>query len=106
VIGEGGELIRSVEQEMEFLAEHSRLAKAIVEDTQKINRQLKLATDNAIDLNVLVPLALAAGSFIFLGGDVPTPLWATLGIFSFNSFVTLHSPARHPQGGPAGDKNV
>ena len=30
-------------------------------------------------------------TFLKAGAEISTPLWVTLGIFSFNSFVALHS---------------
>ena len=40
-----------------------------------------------------LPLGLAVYSFVEIGLEASTPLWVTLGIFSFNSFLTLHAPA-------------
>ena len=48
-------------------------------------------------MNVLLPLGLAVYSVLELEAEMSTPLWVTLGIFSFNSFVMLHSgPAGQP----------
>ena len=89
-LGEAGELMDVIEREAEFLAGHSALARTIVEDTRKLDVALKKVTDNNLDLKVLVPLGLAVGSFFLVGAEIATPLWVTLGIFSFNSFVSLH----------------
>jgi Heavy metal associated domain 2 len=96
-IGEAGEIWGAVQQEAEFLAAHSQLARSIVQGTQQLDAAVKVATDNNLDLKVLVPLGLAAFSFMYLGTDVSTPLWISLGIFSFNSFVSLHPPLPYPK---------
>lgn len=88
-----GEEIQAVEEEAEFLAEHSDIARTIVNFIKDVNQKVKRATNNAVDLNVLVPLGAAIYSFLEIESEVATPLWVTLGIFSFNSFVALHS---HP----------
>jgi hypothetical protein len=91
-IGEGGDLIKSVEEEADFLAEHSETARVLVNGFRSLDRAVKRATDNTVDLKVLLPLGLAIYSFVEIGIEAATPLWITLGIFSFNSFVQLHSP--------------
>jgi hypothetical protein len=93
MIGEASEVIEQIEREAEFLSDHSEAAKAIINGFSKLNQEIKRSTGNFIDLNVLLPFGLAALSFGELGIDASTPLWVTLGIFSFNSFVSLHS---HP----------
>ncbi len=89
-IGEAGEMWSMMEHESEFLAAHSQLARSVVEETKRLDTAVKEATDNALDLKVLVPLGLAVVSFVYLGTDISTPLWLSLGVFSFNSFVSLH----------------
>ena len=96
-IGEAGEIWGAVQQEATFLAAHSELARKLVRGTQELDATLKIATNNNLDLKVLVPLGLAVFSIMYLGTDVSTPLWISLGIFSFNSFVSLHPPLPYPQ---------
>ena len=97
-IGEAAKIVEQIEEEAQFLSDHSEAAKAIINGFSKLNQQIKRSTDNFVDLNVLVPLGLAAISFTEVGIDVSTPLWVTLGIFSFNSFVTLHTHPPQPSG--------
>jgi hypothetical protein len=59
-----------------------------------LNADVKRATNNAVDLKVLLPLGLAVYSLLKFEAEMATPLWVTLGIFSFNSFVALHPPVR------------
>lgn len=91
-IGEGADLIKSVEEEADFLAEHSETARVMVNGFRSLDRAIRRATDNTVDLKVLLPLGLDVYSFVEIGLEAATPLWITLGIFSFNSFVQLHSP--------------
>lgn len=91
-IGEVDDIVETVEREAEFLAERSETAKTIVDFFKGLNREVKKATNNAVDLQVLLPLGLAAYAFIGLEAEMATPLWVTLSLFSFNSFVSLHHP--------------
>jgi hypothetical protein len=85
-----------IEHEAAYLAQHSHFAKAIVDWANELDRSVKVATGNAVDLKVLAPLAIAVGAFMELGVAASTPVWLTLGLFSFNHFVDLHTT--HPQG--------
>jgi hypothetical protein len=85
-----------IEREAEFLSEHSAGAKAIFSWINGLDQIVKRATNNAIDFKVIAPLALAVGAFIELGVSASTPVWLTLGLFSFNHLIDLHS---HPAPG-------
>jgi cation transport ATPase len=91
------EMENKIRQEAEFLASRSELARTVVNAAEELNQAVKRATDNTVDLNVLVPGVLAVYTFLYAGAELSTPLWVTLGIFAFNSFVALHPPlAPHP----------
>jgi hypothetical protein len=87
------EIARKIQAEAEFLSAHSDTAKAVVNFFGQLDREVKRATNNAVDLRVLLPLGLAIYSVLEVGMEMATPMWVTLGIFSFHSFVSLHS---HP----------
>jgi hypothetical protein len=87
------ELEHQLEEEAEFLAEHSEAARIIVDFCRGLDREVKLATNNAVDLKVLVPLGLAAYTFLEIGVEAATPVWLTLGLFALNHFVEMHA---HP----------
>lgn len=91
------EMVHRIEDEAEFLAQHSETARVIVDLVKQLNASVKRSTNNMFDLNVLLPLAVAAFSMSEIGIHTATPLWVTLGIFSFNSFVNLHRPCPHPR---------
>jgi hypothetical protein len=86
------ELAEKIEREAEFLSAHSELAMQIVAAIKGLNREVRQATNNMVDLKVLLPAGLAVWAFLKMGAEVATPLWVTLAIFSFNSFVALHRP--------------
>jgi hypothetical protein len=86
--------------EAEFLAQHSHSAKVLFDWANGLDAGIKRMTNNAIDLKVIAPLALAAGAFMELGVTASTPVWLTLGLFSFNHFVDLHT---HPITTGSGD---
>jgi hypothetical protein len=85
------EVTQTIEEEAEFLAEHSEIAKSVVTWCKEIDRRLKLATGNNLDLKIMVPLGLAAVTFLEIGAAAATPMWVTLVIFSLNHFVELHA---------------
>lgn len=85
------EATEQIEQEAEFLAEHSHAAKVVVEFCKDIDRKLKQATNNNIDLKILAPVGLAAVTFFEIGAAAATPMWVTLVLFSMNHFVELHA---------------
>lgn len=89
---EADEIANKIEAEAEYLAAHSETARAVVNFVKHLNEGVKQATSNMVDLKVLLPLGLAIYTFKEAGSGVVTPLWVTLGIFSFNSFVALHHP--------------
>jgi hypothetical protein len=83
-----------LEKEAEFLSQHSDAAKAIVDWMKALDTSIKRVTGNSVDLKVVAPLALAVAVFAELGVAAATPVWLTLGLFSFNHFIELHS---HPE---------
>jgi hypothetical protein len=85
------EFTQQIEDEAEFLAEHSTVARAIVEFARHCDRQIKRATDNHMDMKILVPLVLAGFTFLEIGAAAATPMWVTLVIFSLNHFVELQA---------------
>ena len=91
-ITEADAIAAKIEAEAEFLAEHSDAARHVVRAVKHFNETVKSATGNMVDLKVLLPLGLAVYAFLEVGSEMSTPLWVTLGIFSFNSFVRLHHP--------------
>lgn len=85
-------LAEKIEQEAEFLAAHSETARSIVNAAKAVNYGLRRLTNNNVDLKVLLPLGVAVYALAEHDPELSTPLWVTMAIFSFNSFVALHPP--------------
>jgi hypothetical protein len=92
------EVPEMIEKEVEFLAQHSHTAQVVLQTVRQLDNGIKRASGNAVDLKVIAPLALAVGIFMELGVAAATPVWLTLGLFSFNHFIDLH--AHHNDGAP------
>jgi hypothetical protein len=88
--------LEGIRQEARFLAQHSQAASNIINAFGELNEKIKRLTNNFVDLNVLLPLGLAVLTLMTLGVNAGTPIWLTLAIFAFNSFLVLHSPWRLP----------
>jgi hypothetical protein len=72
----------------------SELARVIIESFRSLNRELMQASDNAVDLRVLLPLAVTVlGARPGLAMQ-STPMWMTSLMFAFSSFVSLHQELR------------
>jgi hypothetical protein len=100
------DMTHMVEDEAEFLAEHSHSARVVVDLCKKLDREVKKATSNSVDLKVLVPLGLAAVTFIEIGATAATPVWVTIGLFSLNHFIELQAhPGRRQNNGKDASQN-
>ena len=71
----------------------SAAAQAINSFFDSLDDQVRDASNNEVDLKVLLPLAAGTFGFLAFRQKVPTPLWLTLMIFAFNSFLSLHNVA-------------
>ena len=74
------------------LAEHSYLAHAILDLFKQADRELKILTNNAVDLQIVLALALAVATF-GVGAHAATPMWVTLALFAVNHLIEMHSQA-------------
>jgi hypothetical protein len=74
-------------------SEPSAAAKAITSFFKSLDREIRQATDNELDLKLLLPLAAGALGLVAFERKAATPLWLTLLIFAFHSFLTLHGVA-------------
>jgi hypothetical protein len=72
--------------------EPSEAAKAITEFFGDLDDVIRAATGDQLDLKILLPLAAAALGITLLPKARGTPLWLTLMIFAFSSFLMLHEP--------------
>jgi hypothetical protein len=90
------EAVDKMEREAEYLAKRSHTARVVVDFLHDLDVKVKQTTNNAVDLKVLVPLALAVYSITVIELSAATPMWATLGLFSFNHFLELHQHVDDP----------
>jgi hypothetical protein len=72
--------------------EVSNISHSIDSGIKNLSNSLKRATDGAIDLKELFPVALAAAALVFVNTAEGTPLWISLLNFSFSSYMSLHEP--------------
>jgi hypothetical protein len=86
-----------IEQEAEFLASHSHSARVVVDFVKKLDREIKLASSNTVDLKIVFALGLIGLTVMEVGTTAATPVWLTLAIFTVNHFIELHP--RHAPGG-------
>ena len=94
---EVNEMARKIEVEAEFLAEHSHFARVSVDFFKAFDRELKITTENTVDLKLLLAGGLAAFTFLEIGAAAATPMWVTLGLFSLNHFVELRGEDERPR---------
>ncbi|QPF84518.1 hypothetical protein IC762_33775 [Bradyrhizobium genosp. L] len=80
-------LASKIEQEAEYLAEHSHTAKVIVDQFKSIDRGIKVATGNVVDLKTLLAAGVAGITIFEVGATAATPVWATLAIFALNHMI-------------------
>jgi Heavy metal associated domain 2 len=68
----------------------TKLARDINVFFSRINQSVRAATDDVLDLKSLLPVGLGTYALFTAGSAMTTPLWVTLGIFSFTSFAILN----------------
>jgi hypothetical protein len=84
------ELTRRIEDEAEFLANHSQSARAVVDFIKNVDREIKVATGNMIDLKIVFAVGIIGFTVLEVGATAATPVWVTLAIFSLNHFIEMH----------------
>ena len=86
------ELAHRIEDEAEFLAKHSHTARAVVDFVKKLDREIKVATNNNVDLKIVFALGIIGFTVFEVGATAATPVWVTLAIFTVNHFIEMHPP--------------
>jgi hypothetical protein len=94
----------AIQSEAEFLAEHSKSARAFVDFFKKVDSKIKAASNNNVDLKIVLAGGLVAAMFIEIGATAATPVWVTLLLFGANSYVELRSQARQAAENKAADE--
>lgn len=94
-------LADKIEQEAEFLAEHSASARAIVDFFKSVDREIKSATGNNLDLKMTLAIGVIAVTIFEIGATAATPVWVTLTLFATNHYLEMHSSSGRPTQAPA-----
>jgi cation transport ATPase len=80
-------LATKIEQEAEYLAEHSHTAKVIVDYFKGLDQGIKVATGNVVDLKIVLAAGIAGFTIFEVGASAATPVWVTLSIFALNHMI-------------------
>jgi hypothetical protein len=80
-------LASKIEQEAEYLAEHSHTARVIVDCFKEFDHQIKIATGNVVDLKIVLAVAIAGVTILEVGASAATPVWVTIAIFALNHMI-------------------
>jgi cation transport ATPase len=81
------DLATKIEQEAEYLAEHSHTAKVIVDFFKDFDNGIKVATGNVVDLKILLATGIAGFTIFEVGASAATPVWVTLSVFALNHMI-------------------
>ena len=94
-------LATKIEQEAEYLAEHSHTARVVVDFFKDLDSGIKVATGNVVDLKILLAAGIAGFTIFEVGANAATPVWVTLAIFALNHMIQANMAAAE-QAEPAG----
>lgn len=94
-------LASKIEQEAEYLAEHSHTARVVVDFFKDFDNGIKVATGNVVDLKILLAAGIAGFTIFEVGANAATPVWVTLAIFALNHMIQANMAAAE-QAEPAG----
>jgi len=86
-------LARRIEQEADYLAEHSTTAKALVNFCRSCDRQIKITSHNTLDLKMLLAMGVISVTVFEVGAAAATPVWVTLALFGLNHFIEMQEQA-------------
>jgi hypothetical protein len=96
-------LASKIEEEANFLAEHSDAARVIVDFCRHVDREIKVASGNMIDLKMAL-CATIVGFMVFeVGAAAATPVWVTLSLFGLNHFIEMQSELAERAGDAEGE---
>lgn len=83
-------ITHSIEEEAEFLASHSHSMRAVVDFVKSLDREIRRATNNSIDLKIIFAVCIIGFTVFEVGPTAATPVWVTLAIFTVNHFIEMH----------------
>ena len=85
------EAARAVADRARLLAQHSEFALKTMTFFNDVDLELKIVSDNTIDLNIALVGGLAIFTFMGIGAAASTPMWVTLALYGINHAVRLQS---------------
>ena len=85
-------LASKIEEEAEYLAEHSHAAKVVVDFCKDLDKQIKVASGNVVDLKIVLALGIAGFTIFEVGASAATPVWVTLSVFALNHMIQANMP--------------
>jgi len=83
------------------LPSQSHVARAIVSTSLQMDSSMRRASAGYVDLKLLLPVLFAAASSFMMRSGQGTPMWMTLAVSAFNSFLSLHPAGSPGSGGDA-----
>jgi cation transport ATPase len=95
-------LANKIEEEANFLAEHSHAAAAVVDFCRHCDRQIKLGSGNTFDLKMGLCVGIVGVVVFGVGATAATPVWVALSLFGLNHFIEMRSEAAK---NPHADRN-
>jgi hypothetical protein len=87
------DLAQKIQNEAEFLASKSDSAKVVVDFFKTMDREIKYATNNLIDLKVVLAVGIIGLTIFEVGATAATPVWLTLAVFTLNHLLEMHRPS-------------
>ena len=85
-------LADKIEQEAEYLAEHSHAAKVVVDFCKDLDKSIKVASGNVVDLKIVLAAGIAGFTVFEVGATAATPVWVTLSVFALNHMIQANMP--------------
>jgi cation transport ATPase len=82
-------LASKIEQEAEYLAEHSHVARVLVDFCKNTDNQIKVSSSNMLDLKMLLAIGVVGFTVLEVGATAATPVWVTLALFGMNHFIEM-----------------
>ena len=89
-------IVNKIEEEAKFLADRSLLARNVVDFFENLDQQVRLATNNSLDLKIVAAVGFATFALMEIGVTAATPMWVTLAIFALNHLAELNLPDAAP----------
>jgi Zn-dependent membrane protease YugP len=86
--------VNTIEEEAEFLASRSLMARTVVDFCKTVDQYVRVASDNTVDLKIIVAASFSILALMEIGVTASTPLWVTLAIFALNHLAELNLPVR------------